>query len=82
MRKSNPIRMCISCRTREPQQKLIRLQKDYNNLIRYSGEGRSFYLCTKCIEGQHITKIVAGRMKLDIKQVEEFFKELLENVKN
>jgi len=82
MRKSNPIRMCISCRKRESRQKLIRLQKDHSNLIRYSGVGRSFYLCTKCIEGQHITKIVAGKMKLDINQVKEFFKELVENVKN
>ena len=82
MKKSNPIRMCIACRKRESRQELIRLQKDHSNLIGYSGKGRSFYLCTKCIEGQHITKIVAGRMKLDIKNVEEFFKELLENVKN
>ncbi len=82
MKKSNPIRMCISCRKRESRQELIRLQKDHSNLIRYSGMGRSFYLCTECIEGQHITKIVAGRMKLDIEKVEEFFKELLVDVKN
>jgi len=80
--KSKPIRMCIACRKRERQQELIRLQKDQGNLIRYSGKGRSFYLCTKCIEGQHIAKIVAGREKLDIKSVEELIKELVNNVKN
>ncbi len=79
--KSKPIRMCIACRKRERQQELIRLQKDQGNLIRYSGKGRSFYLCTKCIEGQHITKIVAGREKIDIKSVEELIKELV-SVKN
>lgn len=82
MRKSNPIRMCISCRTRESRQELIRLQKDHSNLIRYSGRGRSFYLCTKCLEGQHISKIIAGREKIDIKSVEELIKELIDNVKN
>ncbi len=80
--KSKPIRMCIACRKREKQQNLIRLQKDGKNLIRYSGRGRSFYLCTKCLAGQHISKIVAGREKLDIKSVEELIKELVDNVEN
>jgi len=80
MIKRKPIRMCIACRKREKQQELIRLQKENNSLIWYSGKGRSFYLCTKCLEGQHISKIVAGRMKINIKQVEEFFKELTSNV--
>jgi len=72
--KNKPIRMCIACRKREKQQELIRLQKDQGNLIRYSGKGRSFYICTKCLESQHITKIVAGRMKIDIKSVEELLR--------
>jgi len=74
MRKSKPIRMCIACRKREKQQELIRLQKEKNSLIGYSGRGRSFYICRDCLEGQHINKIVAGRMKIDIKSVEELLR--------
>ena len=80
--KSKPVRMCIACRKREKQQNLIRLQRDGRNLIRYSGEGRSFYLCTKCLEGRHIANIVAGREKIDIRSAEELIKELINNGKN
>ncbi len=48
MQKNEPIRMCIACRERDLQKKLIRLQQDNNNIIPYSGKGRSFYLCTVC----------------------------------
>ena len=49
MQKNEPIRMCIACRERDLQKKLIRLQQDSNNsIIPYSGKGRSFYLCTVC----------------------------------
>jgi predicted RNA-binding protein YlxR (DUF448 family) len=79
---SKPIRMCIVCRKREKQQELIRVQKRDGNLIWYSGKGRSFYLCYKCLEKQHIAKIVAKREKLNLESVEELIKELVSNVKN
>ena len=83
MRKSKPIRMCISCRKREPQQELYRLQKVEGVLVKYQGFGRSFYLCKEClIDVKHIEKKIAGRMKLDLTSVEELIKELRSNVKN
>ncbi len=71
MRKSNPVRMCVSCRKRNPQQKLYRLQKDGSILVKYQGFGRSFYLCKVCLNSKHIEKKIAGRMKLDIESVEK-----------
>jgi len=82
MRKSKPIRMCISCRKREPQKELYRLQKDESRLIKYSGVGRSFYLCKECLTSKHVAKKIAGRMKINLTSVEELIKELSSNVKN
>ena len=82
VRKSNPIRMCISCRKREPQQELYRLQKEERILVKYRGVGRSFYLCKECLNSKHLEKKIAGRMKLEITSVEEIIKELNRNVKN
>jgi len=44
-----PIRMCASCRKRDTQDKLLRLQCIEGSLIKYSGIGRSFYLCEDCL---------------------------------
>jgi len=81
-RNHQPIRMCISCRKREPQQELYRLQKEESIVIKYRGVGRSFYLCKECLMSKHIEKKIAGRMKLNITSVEELIKELSSNVKN
>ncbi len=43
-----PIRMCINCRNRFEQNKLIRLQCIENKLYNYSYTGRSFYICKEC----------------------------------
>lgn len=44
-----PLRMCISCRKREEQDKLCRLQCIDGSLESFSGKGRSFYICENCI---------------------------------
>jgi len=82
MRKSKPIRMCISCRKRESQKELYRLQKDESKLIKYSGFGRSFYLCKECLFNKYTEKKIAGRMKINLISAEELIKELRDNVKN
>ncbi len=46
---NQPIRMCISCRKRYVQNDLIRLQCVNGFLVDYTFEGRSFYLCTECV---------------------------------
>ncbi len=82
-RKREPIRMCIGCQKRAFQKELIRLQKEKGQIVLYSGEGRSFYLCRVCLQGnRHISKIIAGRMKIDKSSVEALLKELSSNVKD
>ena len=44
-----PIRMCLSCRERDSQDKLYRLQCFESELVRFSGYGRTFYICKNCI---------------------------------
>ncbi len=83
MKKNLPIRMCISCKKREIQNSLIRLQKKDNIVIKYSGIGRSFYLCINCIENdKHILNKVSGRLKIKKESLEEILKEFKTNVNN
>ncbi len=44
-----PLRMCISCRDRIVQSKLLRLQCIDNTIEVFKGNGRSFYICDNCI---------------------------------
>jgi len=46
---NKPLRMCISCRIREEQDKLLRLQCIDNSIEVFKGSGRSFYICRNCI---------------------------------
>ncbi|MFA7083454.1 MAG: DUF448 domain-containing protein [Arcobacteraceae bacterium] len=46
-----PLRMCIVCRDKISQKQLLRLQCDENKkLVPFQFNGRSFYICKKCIE--------------------------------
>lgn len=47
-----PIRMCIVCRIRTEQKKLIRLRCSNKKLILFDGNGRSFYICSECIKNE------------------------------
>ena len=49
---NQPIRMCISCRQRDSQNKLIRLRCEESQLTKFKGTGRSFYLCEICLKDQ------------------------------
>ncbi|MEN4046392.1 MULTISPECIES: DUF448 domain-containing protein [Sulfurimonas] len=45
-----PTRMCVSCRIREPQCNLLRLQCFNGELTAFDGTKRSFYLCQSCLK--------------------------------
>jgi len=60
---SQPIRMCIICRERYDQHKLLRLQK-LDDIVRFSGNGRSFYLCKACLQKENIDTVMTKRFKL------------------
>lgn len=65
---SDPVRMCIHCRGRYLQAKLIRLQCQNNQIQPYQGYGRSFYLCHTCIDdkklGRRLAKLCNNRIYL------------------
>jgi predicted RNA-binding protein YlxR (DUF448 family) len=82
MRKNEPIRMCIACRERELQKKLIRLQQNNNNIFPYTGQGRSFYLCKNCSQNSKKIKSLIKRFRLSIEESEQFVKYLKELDKN
>ena len=78
MRKNEPIRMCITCRERELQTNLIRLQEDNHNIFPYRGYGRSFYLCNICRENEKKVKGLTKRFRLSTEDSEQFIKYLKE----
>jgi len=46
------IRTCIVCRIKTAQKLLTRLQCKDKKLIAFSGKGRSFYICSSCLENE------------------------------
>ena len=79
MKKSQPIRMCISCRSRHPQNSLIRLKQEGQNVIAFDGKGRSFYLCDLCAENEKKIKGLTKRFKQDEERFVKLLKELINN---
>ena len=77
MKKSQPIRMCIACRSRHSQNTLIRLKLSEKKIIIHDGQGRSLYLCTECVENEKKVKGLVKRFKQDKEQFTKLLKELL-----
>ena len=79
MKKSQPIRMCISCRDRHPQKSLIRLKLEGKDVVAFDGKGRSFYLCAVCSKNEKKIKGLVKRFKQDEEQFTKLLKELVKN---
>ena len=79
MKKSHPIRMCIVCRNRYPQNSLIRLCLSGKEVVVFSGEGRSFYLCNTCVKNEKKVKGLVKRFKQNQEQFTKLLKELMNN---
>jgi predicted RNA-binding protein YlxR (DUF448 family) len=75
--KYKPQRMCIVCKGRYLQNSLIRLQPLNDELIKFSGVGRSFYLCQECIKLEKTQKIISSRYKLNKDKTKNKIKEIL-----
>ena len=71
--------MCLSCRQRNTQDSMLRLQQDNKSIIAYRGYGRSFYLCHNCVTNTKKTKKLAKRLKQDEEQFAKLLKELIKN---
>ena len=79
MKKSQPIRMCIACRSRHPQNTLIRLTLEGKEVIAFNGKGRSFYLCDSCSQNEKKIKGLTKRFKQDEERFVKLLKELIKN---
>ncbi len=63
MKKLQPIRMCLACRSKHPQNTLIRLKQEGKDVIASDGKGRSFYLCDICSTNEKKIKGLVKRFK-------------------
>ena len=59
------VRMCVVCRSRLLQNEMLRLQCKNQEIIRFSGEGRSFYICKSCINSKKLDKIIQEICRID-----------------
>ena len=59
-------RMCVVCRNRLEQKEMLRLQCKNGEFMRFSGEGRSFYLCKSCENSKKLDKIIKRICKKNI----------------
>ena len=80
MKKSQPIRMCIACRSRHPQNSLIRLKLLGKEIVTFDGLGRSFYLCDGCVKNEKKVKGLVKRFKQDSEQFTKLLTKLTEKV--
>lgn len=63
--------MCIICRDRFEQNRLIRLQIKDGVLSEFTGFGRSFYLCKNCTKHNlKLIKILNNKFKLNLTNIE------------
>ncbi len=79
MKKLQPIRMCITCRSRHPQKSLIRLKLEDESIVAFNAKGRSFYLCDICSINEKKIKGLAKRFKQNKECLVKFLKELVKN---
>ncbi|QKF80937.1 hypothetical protein CRV08_05235 [Halarcobacter ebronensis] len=45
----SPIRTCVICRGKFPQNELLRLKCEDKKLVPFDNNGRSFYICSDCL---------------------------------
>jgi len=79
MKQTQPIRMCVSCRSREAQGNLIRLKHENKHVVVYDGSGRSFYLCSVCSKNQKKIKSLAKRFGENEERLLKLLEELTNN---
>ena len=67
-----PVRMCVVCKNRFYQNELFRLQCINKKLIAFSGTGRSFYICKKCINNKKFINYIAKKCGVDKEKAKLF----------
>jgi predicted RNA-binding protein YlxR (DUF448 family) len=79
--KNSPVRMCVVCKSRLSQKSLYRFQIREGVLKPFCKNGRSFYICKVCLDGnqQKLIKILNNKYNLNLPYVPtygEFLKEI------
>jgi len=82
------VRMCINCRDRFSQKELLRIQNIDMKIVKFSGKGRSFYLCKECLDLDEKKLIKAlfrqcksNKIEFNKQDLENCFKEKIVNVR-
>jgi predicted RNA-binding protein YlxR (DUF448 family) len=78
--KINPVRMCVICKNRLMKSCLYRFQVQNGVLRAFAKEGRSFYICEVCLNGnqQKLIKTINQKYNLTLPhQNGENFKETI-----
>ena len=73
------VRTCVVCRSKLPQKTLNRLQCQNKKLIKFTGMGRSFYICNDCLQNE---KTVEKALYRQCKNKDEYIVQLREIVAN
>ena len=74
-----PLRTCIACRVTFEQDKLYRLQCIDKKISNFTGIGRSFYFCNRCLED---TKRLEKALYRQCKNKDEYMVQLKEIIAN
>ncbi|MDR0408364.1 MAG: DUF448 domain-containing protein [Campylobacteraceae bacterium] len=78
-KKNIPVRMCIVCKRRLTKESLCRFQIKDGNLKIFEKDGRSFYICKVCLNGnqQKLIKTINQKYNLTLSYKNgENFKEI------
>jgi len=72
-----PIRMCIVCKKRDYQKNLLRFQCKNGKIIKFSNEGRSFYICNECLNSKRLIKLLSNRCNKNKTDIQKQINEIL-----
>ncbi|GAB6074169.1 hypothetical protein JCM15786_08260 [Nautilia lithotrophica] len=67
-----PVRMCVVCRNRFLQSELFRLQCRDKMLVKFTGIGRSFYVCKDCINNKKFVNYLSKICKVDKEKAKSY----------
>ncbi|WP_246059160.1 DUF448 domain-containing protein [Campylobacter troglodytis] len=68
-------RMCVLCRIKAEQKSLIRLQIKNSQIIKFTGKGRSFYICKNCTKSDE-KKLIRAFSKINKGKIEPNLREI------
>ncbi len=70
--------MCVVCRNRLFQDEMLRLQCKEKEIITFSGQNRSFYICKSCINDKKLDKIIQRICKVDKEKTKQLVTKIKE----